>query len=140
MIFYLFWQVIFLKKILFLERRKGREKGKETSISCLSHAPNWGPGPQPRDVLWQGREPAALQFPGQRSVLWATPARVASHFQTNICNWQSELILSLKNDLSSLEYAKQCNQDSHFNYQENIDKNIPGNSRSIKGHVNDLDT
>ena len=38
-------------------REGGREReGKkhqcvrETSISCLSHAPNWGPGGQPRHV------------------------------------------------------------------------------------------
>ena len=36
---------------LFLERGKGREKRKETSMSgCLLCAPCWGPGPQPRLV------------------------------------------------------------------------------------------
>ena len=51
---------IFLKKdfiYLFLERREGREREgekhrceRETLISCLLHAPNWGPGPQPKHV------------------------------------------------------------------------------------------
>ena len=37
---------------LSLERGKGRKKrGRETSVcGCLSHAPHWGPGPQPRHV------------------------------------------------------------------------------------------
>ena len=41
---------------LLLERGEEREKGRETSmcrsyvISCLSHAPNWGSGLQPRHV------------------------------------------------------------------------------------------
>ena len=41
----------------FLERGEGMEKEGEkhqcvgdTSISCLSHTPNWGPGLQPRHV------------------------------------------------------------------------------------------
>ena len=39
---------------LFLEGKEGRKRGRETLISCLSHAPNWGPGPQPRHVPWLG--------------------------------------------------------------------------------------
>ena len=37
---------------LFLERgeRRKKEGNINTSISCLSHAPHWGPGPQPRPV------------------------------------------------------------------------------------------
>ena len=36
---------------LFLEKGKGgRDRGRETSISCPSHAPNQGPGPQPTHV------------------------------------------------------------------------------------------
>ena len=34
---------------LFSERGQG-EKGGGTSIGCLSHAPSWGPGPQPRHM------------------------------------------------------------------------------------------
>ena len=55
----------FLKKILFiylfLERGEGREKERETSMcGCFSHAPYWGPGPQPRDVPLLGIEPVTL--------------------------------------------------------------------------------
>ena len=36
---------------LFLERGEGKEKERDTSMcGCLSHAPYWGPGPQPRRV------------------------------------------------------------------------------------------
>ena len=36
---------------LFLDRGKGKEKGRETSMcGCLSRAPYWGPGLQPRHV------------------------------------------------------------------------------------------
>ena len=38
---------------LFLERGEGREKERETNINMcgrLSHAPYWGPGPQPRPM------------------------------------------------------------------------------------------
>ena len=39
-------------KILFIFRERGREgeREEETSISCLLHTPNWGPGLQPRHV------------------------------------------------------------------------------------------
>ena len=65
---------------LFLERGERRKKGRETSmckgnIGCLSHAPSWGPGPQPRHVPWLGIEPVAFQFTGWCLVHWATPAR-----------------------------------------------------------------
>ena len=50
--------LFFLDSIyLFLEtgREEEREEekhqcGRETLVGCLSHAPNWGPGPQPRHV------------------------------------------------------------------------------------------
>ena len=36
---------------LFIFRERGRERGRETSMhGCFSHAPYWGPGPQPRHV------------------------------------------------------------------------------------------
>ena len=41
----------------------------------LSHAPYWGPGPQPRHVPWLGTEPVPLWFAGQHSIHWAAPAR-----------------------------------------------------------------
>ena len=54
---------------LFRERgREGEREGekhpceRETSISCLSHTPNWGPGLQPRHVPWLGIEPVTFLF------------------------------------------------------------------------------
>ena len=44
---------VFLRLFIhFYREEKGRRKGRrETSLcSCLSHAPHWGPGPQPRHV------------------------------------------------------------------------------------------
>ena len=55
--------------LLFRERgREGEKEGekqqcvRDTLISCLSHAPKWGPGAQPRHML------AAFQFTGWRSI------------------------------------------------------------------------
>ena len=46
-----FKNLIKSKIYLFLDRGKGRERRRETSMSgYLSHAPNWGSGPQPRHV------------------------------------------------------------------------------------------
>ena len=69
---------------LFLERGEGREKGRETSMcGCLSCAPTWGPGPQPRHVPWLGIKPATLCFAVQCSIYWVTPARGLSIFSIN---------------------------------------------------------
>ena len=66
----------FKKGYLFLERGEGREKERERNINgCLFHAPDQGPGPQPRHVPWLGIEPVILWFAGPHSVHWATPAR-----------------------------------------------------------------
>ena len=54
-------QIVFFKDLinLFLERGEGREKERERninvqeihqSLTCLLHAPNWGPHLQPRHV------------------------------------------------------------------------------------------
>ena len=65
---------------LFLERGEwGREKhrcARETLIGCFSHAPNRGPGPQPRRVPWPGIRPVTFQFEGWHPTHWATPVRV----------------------------------------------------------------
>ena len=37
---------------------------------CLSHAPYWGPSPQPRHVPWLGIKPVTLQFTGRHSIQW----------------------------------------------------------------------
>ena len=52
---------------------------------CLSHAPYWGPGPQPRHVFWLGIDMATLWFTGQHSIHWATPARAVTIFLFNPC-------------------------------------------------------
>ena len=61
---------------VFLERRELREKKRKISMSaCLSCAPYWGPGLQPRHVPWLRIEPVTLWFAGWHSIHWATPAR-----------------------------------------------------------------
>ena len=71
--------VFFFKKdfiSLFLDRGEEKKKERETTrCGCLSHAPYWGPGPQPRHVPWLGIEQATLWFAGQHSIHWATPSR-----------------------------------------------------------------
>ena len=65
-------------KIFFIYRQRRREgqRGRETSVcDCFSHAPYWGPGPQPRQVPWLGTEPVTIWFAGPHSIHWATPAR-----------------------------------------------------------------
>ena len=45
LLIFLFFKVLFKNVFyLFLERVKRREERNFESISCLSHAPNWGPG------------------------------------------------------------------------------------------------
>ena len=63
--------------IYSLRERKGRRKkeGETSMCGCLSRAPHWGPGPQPRHVPWLGIQTATLWFTGPCSIHWATPAR-----------------------------------------------------------------
>ena len=56
---------------------------------CLSCAPYWGPGPQPRHVPWLGIELAALWFTGLRSIHWAPPARPGLYFLINFLFWNN---------------------------------------------------
>ena len=61
---------------IFREGKRGRKSGRETSMcGCLSHAPYWGPGPQPGHVPQLVIEPVTLWFTGGHSVRSATPAR-----------------------------------------------------------------
>ena len=46
--------------------------------ACLSHAPNWEPGPQPRHVAWLGFDPVMLLFADLHSIHWATLDRAKS--------------------------------------------------------------
>ena len=70
-------------KILFIyfetEGKGGRKQGRETSVcSCLSCAPYWGPGLQPRHVPWLGIELVTLWLSGLCSIHWNIPARALS--------------------------------------------------------------
>ena len=60
-----FKKFIYLFIYLFIFRERGRSGEREgekcqCAISCLSHTPSWGPGPQPRHVPWLGIEPATV--------------------------------------------------------------------------------
>ena len=84
------WSQLFFKIFiyLFLEEGKGGEKERETSIyGCLSCAPYWGPGPQPRHAPWLGIKPPTLWFTGWCSIHWATPARAWSQLLTQLLVW-----------------------------------------------------
>ena len=84
----------FFLKILFLfyfwREGKGRRQGeKHPMCGCLSHAPYWEPGRQPRHVPWLGIEPTALWFASLCSIHWVTPARakLSDIFNTTSCIW-----------------------------------------------------
>ena len=90
----------FFNFIYFLERGEGREKEKgkkhpcvrETSIGCLLHTPNWGPGPQPRHVLWPGIELATLWLEGRCPSHWAVPLRAVHWISLLPCHgWYIDL-------------------------------------------------
>ena len=68
---------LYLFKKNFEREGKGwRKRGRETLLcGCLSPAPHWASGPQPRHVPWMWIEPVTLWFTGQHSIHWATPAR-----------------------------------------------------------------
>ena len=73
-LFFFSFKILF---IYFLDRVEGKEKEKERNImgGCLSRAPYWGPGPQPRRAPRLGIELGTLRFPGRHSIHGATPAR-----------------------------------------------------------------
>ena len=48
---------------------------RDTLISCLSHAPCWGPGQQPGLVPLLGIKQRTFQLASQHTTHWATPAR-----------------------------------------------------------------
>ena len=72
--FFYFWIFFFKDFIYFLERR-GERKRETSMCGCLSRAPHWGPGPQPRHMPWLGIEPATPWFTGRHWFHWATAAR-----------------------------------------------------------------
>ena len=61
---------------IFRQGKGERNRGRETpKCGCLSWAPHWEPGPQPRHVPWLGIELVTPWFAGWHSIYWATPAR-----------------------------------------------------------------
>ena len=79
---------IFYLLTLFREREREGERERNSNVpeihGCLSYAPNYRPGPQPRHVPWLGIEPVTFQFAGQHSIHWATPARARTFFLIHI--------------------------------------------------------
>ena len=53
------------------ERKGGRKRGRETSIDCLSHAPNQGPAPQPQHVPQPGIKPVNFLVCGTMPNPWS---------------------------------------------------------------------
>ena len=87
----------FIFILFFRERGKeGQGEGeehqcaRETSFGCLSHAPNRGPGPQPRHVPWLGIELVKFWFASQHSIHWATPARAEHACSLKQVSWKSQ--------------------------------------------------
>ena len=72
--FFLFLKICFI--YFQREQKEKRKRGREISMcGCLSLAPYWGPGLQPRHVPWLGIEWATLWFTVCHSIHWSTPAR-----------------------------------------------------------------
>ena len=104
---------LLIKKIfyLFIFRKRGREGERETekhqcvretSIGFLLHAPNRGPGPQPRHVPWAGIKPATFWFADWCSIHWITPPGL------NTFRWNSNSFYSRVNLVLSLEPVSLC--------------------------------
>ena len=94
--FYSFFQIRFFVLIfyLFTFRARGREGERQgekqqcvraTSIHCLSHAPYWGPGLQPRHVPWPGINPAHLLVLSPGLHLLSHTSQGSSSFLSEVC-------------------------------------------------------
>ena len=92
------WQSAIVSKRFYLFTfREGGKEGegegdkhqsvRDTSIGCLSHDSNWGPGPKPWHMPWLGLEPGTFRFEIQHSMHWATPAGAPSIY---FFNWLVE--------------------------------------------------
>ena len=98
---------------LFLERGEGRKKERErninacmrdTSTSCHSHAPNWGPGLKPRHVLWLRIEPETFQFTGQ-GLVWPLSHTSQGH---------SSKLLMVEGDQVELDWSHIYESDDYW--------------------------
>ena len=90
---------------LFLERgREGGGRKREKSMcGCLSSAPYWGPGPQPRPVPWLGIDPLAHR-------LALSPLSHTS--QGNFCKYWIDYYSSLPPFYSVLMFFKHAKHAS----------------------------
>ena len=77
---------LFLRFYVCIFRETGREgeRGekhpckRETSTSCLSYLPDWGPNLQPRCVTWPGIRWATFHSARWHPANWATPIEVGN--------------------------------------------------------------
>ena len=95
---FLLYTAPFLKDFIYVFLEGGGEKNlcvRDPSIHCLLHAPNQGPGTQPRHVPWLGIKPATFQFTGQCSIHWATSARAALTNMLVVKNKREGVVLKL---------------------------------------------
>ena len=87
---------LFFKDSIYLfqtEGKGGRKRGRDTSVcGCISKAPYWGPGLQPRHVPRPGIEPATPWFAGgcsttepQQSGLLGIFRLVLPYYQLSLC-------------------------------------------------------
>ena len=107
-------------------RREGEREGekhpcarcvRETSIGCLSDAPNQGPGPQPRHVPWLGIEPATFRCTGQHLI--CTSQGICMNIKSNrfkVISMVLGTLFSLSQRLMHLvanqKYYQLCKKDS----------------------------
>ena len=93
----------FFRYYLFTNRGKGRERGRETSMcGCLSCAPYWGPGLQPRHVPWPGIELATPWSAVQHWIHWASPTTAGFSFLDSEYKWYHNSIYLSLSDLLSI--------------------------------------
>ena len=80
-----FYYFIFGERGRVGEREEEKHRcARDTWIGCLSCAPYWGPGLQPRHVPWLGIKLETLWFTDQHSIHWASPARVFFPFSSQV--------------------------------------------------------
>ena len=80
------FKIIFFYLCFRESRREGERegekhwRGRETSISCLSHRSHQGPNPQPKHMPWPGTKQVTFCLAGGCPTHWATPARAGRAF------------------------------------------------------------
>ena len=88
---FLYINFIYLYFIYLFLQRGGGDRERNISVWLPLRRPSyWGPGPQPRHVLWLGIELATLWFTVRCSIHWATPARAYINFRISFYisqNW-----------------------------------------------------